>query len=512
MYINAKGKVLALSGAAQNWIGSKAGAQTVKGTALNDVIYDSGSDRMYGGAGDDVYHFWNATSSAREEANSGVDTVISHRQGAVYLWSNIENLILDGYGANEGYGNNLDNVIIAGNYAATLNGYSGDDVLVSGAGADRFKITAGNGSDTIVGFQPGFDVITLSNYGISSFAKLKTMAAQVGDDVQIKLPNGELLIIEDVALNALNAFDFTLKMAPLTADAGETLMTGAGKGCTADGWYVVNNVWNPGHLIENKDFTLSSTYHADQLNQDVTFQWSFPFATETYATIRAFPEIIFGPAPMGGGQKTSDTGALFPVKVSDIGDLTLDYSVQYTGNTGGFNVAFDIWLTSVEGGGANTVSNEIMIWVHDGDFAPYGSLISRYTDDQFSASIYHAEHYTAVVLDNDLNIGQIDMRDLFDHLIEMGIVSADEYLASVELGAEVVSGAGSLTINHLNIDMTRASHGIALLSDNAVAVLEAPVALVDTAQAVTHSTSTLLIENDLQSSTWNAWGADSLVA
>jgi serralysin len=494
MYINVKGKVLALSGAAQNWIGSKAGGQTVKGTAKNDVIYDSGSDRMYGGLGDDVYHFWNATSSAREESSSGIDTVISHRQGAVYLWSNIENLFLDGYGANEGYGNELDNIIAAGSYAATLDGRSGDDVLVSGAGADRFVVKAGNGSDKIVGFQTGFDAISLTGYGISSFAKLKTMAEQVGADTKINLPNGEVLILENVALKNLSAFDFLLKMPALVAGVGETLMSGAGKGYTADGWYVLNNVWNPGSLIENKQYTISSTYHKGDANSDVTFQWSFPFATEAHATIRAFPEIIFGPAPMSGGQKSSDIGETFPVQISDIADLTLDYTVDFTGNTGGFNVAFDIWLTSIEGGGASTVSNEIMIWVHEGDFAPYGSLVGTYVTEDFSASVYHAENYTAVVLDEDMKSGEIDLRALFDYLIEIGIVTSDEYLASVELGAEVVSGAGSLMIDHLDIDLTS-------VSDAAAAVSQLSY------------TSVVVAEDSLVADAgWSAWGVDSLAA
>ena len=58
--------------------------------------------------------------------------------------------------------------------------------------------------------------------------------------------------------------------------------------------------------------------------------------------------------------------------------------------------------------------------------------------------------YTAVILDTDLPKGSIDVNGILTNLQGLGIVSANEYLASIELGAEVASGAGSLTINNLD--------------------------------------------------------------
>ncbi|OGN52158.1 MAG: hypothetical protein A2352_10685 [Caulobacterales bacterium RIFOXYB1_FULL_67_16] len=383
-----------------------------------------------------------------------------------------------------------------------MNGKGGDDVLVGGAGADLFQVQSGKGSDKIYGFQVGYDAIQLSGYGISSFAQLKAISVQVGSDVEISFKNGEKLVIADVALSSLSAFDFTLKMDPLKADAGEKMLSGAGKVYTYEGWYVLNNVWNPGHLVEGADYSVASTYKPGSPNADVTFQWSFPFATEVFTNIKAYPEIIFGPAPMSGGQKATDVGGTFPIQVSEIDNLTLDYSVDYTGNAGGFNVAFDIWLTSVEGGGASTLTNEIMIWVHKGDFAPFGDLVGRYVTDDFSASVYHTGTYTALVLDSDLKSGEIDLDDVFDYLIDLGILSEDEFLASVELGAEVQSGAGSLTINHLNIDLTDVQEAAAAATHlSAASVVEASPASVH-----------LMDQTLVADAGWSSWGMDALVA
>ena len=117
----------------------------------------------------------------------------------------------------------------------------------------------------------------------------------------------------------------------------------------------------------------------------------------------------------------------------------------------GFDVAFDIWLTSQPNGGASTITNEVMIWVHKGGLTAVGDLVGTYQDGNISAQIYHGTSqgrpYTAVILDTDLPKGSIDVNGILDKLQGLGIVSENEYLASIELGAEVASGAGSLTIN-----------------------------------------------------------------
>ncbi|WP_336973117.1 GH12 family glycosyl hydrolase domain-containing protein [Sphingobium aromaticiconvertens] len=409
---------------------------------------------MIGGNGDDSYHLYNARASIKEYAGEGIDTLFVNYWGGATLPAQIENLILNSPGSTYGTGNALNNIIIAGDAGALLNGMAGDDVLVGGKGADIFAISSGNGSDAIYGFTPSFDAITLTNYGITSFTQLQSLASQNGDDVVIRFANAETLILRDIDLKDLGAADFDLPIDTGPVPEGFKLLTGNTKVYIDDGWKVLNNMWNVSDLTYGKDYSINSHFDPNDLTAGVTFNWSVPLVTSAYPSIRGFPEVIFGAAPNGGGgTNPTDKAHVFPIAVSDISELTADYDVSFSGNKGGFNVAFDIWLTSVKGGNASTITNEIMVWLHKGDFPPYGSQIGTYTNGDFTAQIWHEGTYTAIVADTDSYSGTLDVAHILATLKSMGIVSDQEFLASVELGAEPVSGSGSLTINNLDLHL-----------------------------------------------------------
>ncbi len=108
--------------------------------------------------------------------------------------------------------------------------------------------------------------------------------------------------------------------------------------------------------------TIQSTSNLNNLTEGTTFQWSFPTVTDLYSPVRAYPDIIFGVAPYGDTVNATDTTHPFPMQLGNIAALTADYSTTYSGDTTGFNVSFDIWLTSAPNGDGSTVTNEIMIW------------------------------------------------------------------------------------------------------------------------------------------------------
>jgi Ca2+-binding RTX toxin-like protein len=463
-YITAKGVELLVSAASNSWPAYSSAKETQVGTALNDVFQGKGGDTLIGGLGDDYYYLWDSTSAGVEQAGQGIDTIDARFWGPVTLAANIENLFLNSAGSTAGTGNALNNIIVAGTVGATLNGLAGDDVLVGGAGGDLFKVAAGNGSDAIMNFKPSSDVIQLSGYGVTTFAQLQSLATQVGSDVKLSFTNGESLVIRDVSLSSLTAYDFGLKADATVVPTGYSQLTGPGEAWTAHGWYVLNNVWNPGSLVYNKDYTIDSTYSAADMTSKTTFNWSFPVVTDTAHTIRAYPEVIFGPAPMSGGHKASDITTVLPAQVSTLTDLTASYDVSYKGNTGGFNVSFDIWLTDVPNGGADSVTTEVMVWVHKGDFDAFGQVVGTYSNGSVTGKIYASTTgdwtYTAVVLDQDTPKGDLDIADILKTLESLNLVSSSDYVASVELGAEVVSGAGSLTINNLDLSVqTQAADG-----------------------------------------------------
>jgi len=69
----------------------------------------------------------------------------------------------------------------------------------------------GNAHDTLTEFAPGDafgDLMTLSGYGISSFAKLQTLMSQVGNDTVITFDAANDITMTNVILGFLNQNDF----------------------------------------------------------------------------------------------------------------------------------------------------------------------------------------------------------------------------------------------------------------------------------------------------------------
>lgn len=478
-YQNALGIILRLSREPSSWIG---GGGVIHGNAGDGGFYGAGNDCLIGGLGDDTYRVWVPSTTVIENADGGVDTLDARIWGDVALPENVENLLLNGPGSTTGTGNGLDNIIVAGTVGATLDGLAGNDVLIAGAGPDILRVQAGNGSDVIIGFTPGSDVIQLVGYGISTFDQLRAIATSTGGDLTLSFDNRESLVLRGVSLSDLDGYDFGLPQPLPALPPGHQALTGPSKVYSAFGWYVLNNVWNPGPLDYLTDYTIDSTYNPLNLTAAVTFSWSFPLVTRPYSTILAYPEVIFGPAPMSGGKKPTDIAGVFPLQVGEIVSLVADYDVAYDGNTDGFNVAFDIWLTNRPNGGGGDVTNEVMVWVHRGGVIPYGKIVGTYRAGDISADIYMSSSgdwtYTAIVLDEDRPAGEISISGILAKLKSLGIVSDSEYVASVELGAEIISGAGRLTINDLTLDARLADRTITVTGAGVtVRPVEAPLHL-----------------------------------
>lgn len=465
MYSNIFGIDLRLSAAPTNVVSGS--SSTRIGTWRNDVFYGGGGETFAGGTGDDTYYLWSGNVGIIEKAGEGVDTVVAQFGGSYILPDNVENLVLKGKWMTGGTGNALDNVIIAGDVGAVLDGAAGNDVLVGGIGSDIFRFRAGNGSDVIVKFVSGQDAIQLNGYGVGSFAQLLSMGTQIGNDVKFTFANNEGLLLRDVKIGDLNSFDFGFEMAKGQVNPSDTVMEGAGRAQNWNGWYVFNNSYGTNGLTYGSDYTISSTFNKADATAGTSFTWKMPYTTGQSPKILAYPEVIFGVPPMGAyTANPGDKAAVFPVKVSDLVSLKADYDVTFEGNVSGFNVAYDIWLTSKPNGDRSTITNEIMVWVHKGDVPMEAKEIGTYKAGDVTYTIYNQGKYTAFVADRDVPKGELDITAMISHLKKLGIVKDSEYLASIELGAEVVSGIGSLTINNLDIEVaSRNANGSIVVKD-----------------------------------------------
>lgn len=118
------------------------------GNSGNNVLDGGvGADTLIGGAGNDTYIVDNVNDVVVENANEGIDTVLS--SVSYTLAANVENLTLTGTSDINGTGNELDNVIIGNSGNNTLVSGAGNDTLVGNGGNDVFD--GGTGNDTLIG-------------------------------------------------------------------------------------------------------------------------------------------------------------------------------------------------------------------------------------------------------------------------------------------------------------------------------------------------------------------------
>lgn len=182
------------------------------------MAHNSSTAELFQGAGNDTYYVDTGDDLTFEAGGGGTDLVYANvtvPNAGVYLWANVENLVLQGTTA-FGVGNELDNVLTgsaSGNWLLgslgndRLNGKGGGDVLFGEGGADTFVFEAGTGGDVIGDFLSGTDKIELVGYGLD-FAQVSALFAQVGNVGAIQLANGDVIVLHNVTMSQLTANDF----------------------------------------------------------------------------------------------------------------------------------------------------------------------------------------------------------------------------------------------------------------------------------------------------------------
>jgi hypothetical protein len=212
-----------------------------------------------------------------------------------------------------------------------------------------------------------------------------------------------------------------------------------------------NNTWGKGALSgwsqciglgNNADGTLIARWTWDWLNAG--------------GNVKAYPEIVFGQKP--GGPTTS---ASLPERVNRIGSATVsyDYTSTYIGSG---NTAFDIWLTDTSNPstwGTPPITHEIMIWLDRyGSMSPGGAWKERVELDGSTYAVYVGENYgdgwryiAFVSTEPQSGAGTLNIASFLIYILEKGLVTGDEYLASIEFGNEIATGTGETLVNSYEV-------------------------------------------------------------
>lgn len=182
----------------------------INGTAASEALVDAsadlfstlnanwsaGDDAMFGGINHDTYHVNSAGDQVFENANQGIDRVVS-RLSSYTLGNNVENLTLDntptqlviqpggGFAlvpsAINGTGNSLNNSMSGNDRNNTLSGLDGNDSLYGNNGND--VLNGGNGNDYLNG-GAGNDTLNggLGNDTMNGGTGADAMAGSFGND------------------------------------------------------------------------------------------------------------------------------------------------------------------------------------------------------------------------------------------------------------------------------------------------------------------------------------------
>ena len=176
------------------------GNDTLVGGAGNDTLDGGyGIDLMAGGTGNDLYYVNSVFDRVVENANEGIDTVVS--TVSYTISDNVENLYLAGNAAINGAGNALNNTLIGNNANNILYGLAGNDTLDGGIGNDL--MVGGTGNDLYYVDSTNDSVIEYFGEGIDTV--VSTVSYTISDNVE------NLYLAGNAAINgAGNALDNTL--------------------------------------------------------------------------------------------------------------------------------------------------------------------------------------------------------------------------------------------------------------------------------------------------------------
>ena len=210
-----------------------------------------------------------------------------------------------------------------------------------------------------------------------------------------------------------------------------------------------NNVWGKGDIADYEQCLL--TRRLDGATE-YGWRWQWPKGA---GHVKAYPQVIYGHKPWNSASTTS----VLPARIASIKELSIAYAVDMSAQ-GTYNLAYDIWLTSSNPPTPDTITHEVMIWM-DRTFEaqPRRYLAGQVVVDDIVYDLYLRSNfhsasgadYIAFVSREPRLDGVVDVAAFLGYLVEHDHIDADPYVASVELGNEVIDGTGELWLQRFQV-------------------------------------------------------------
>ena len=170
--------------------------------------------------------------------------------------------------------------------------------------------------------------------------------------------------------------------------------------------------------------------------------------------------MVFGHKP-GTARSTTP---LLPRKLGEMRRVIMDYDIS-TQRSGTGNLSVDIWLTDTPTPttfAVPPITHEVMIWLETfGPMYAGGEQIDTVSIHGIPYRVYVGEkfglgwRYTAFKPENTpmQPVAQIDLMPYLLYLQTKGLLTPESHVANINLGNEIISGAGTTQVNHLAIDV-----------------------------------------------------------
>jgi hypothetical protein len=177
-----------------------------------------------------------------------------------------------------------------------------------------------------------------------------------------------------------------------------------------------------------------------------------------------FPELIFGWKPWS----EASTDARLPIKISALKELSIRYAVS-TESTGKASLAAAIWLTSsgqATAPNALAITDEIVIWLdYPIGATPTGTRTGSLAVEGVDYELWHTPNH------GDRGNGQgwglyylkgpshrlqgtLKLHRFIEAMQGRKLISPEHFVASVELGNEVMSGTGTTWVSDFDVVVT----------------------------------------------------------
>ncbi len=223
---------------------------------------------------------------------------------------------------------------------------------------------------------------------------------------------------------------------------------------------VSDNRWNEVHAAPGRH---AERVFVEDLDGTPAFGWQWVWPTG-YDVV-SYPEVVCGFKPWDLGQGGFTIGGAFPFQ-PDSATLTVDYQVA-TRAHGTHNLTFSLWAVSDPDAPMATLANEIMVWIDNAGMSPAGSIQGSVESGGTTFDVWinpgQTDHsgaspavwtYVAFVARTPRTSGPLALGPLLDWLRAHDlpgspgrrILAAGAWIGDLELGSEVVGGAGVVEV------------------------------------------------------------------